>query len=259
MVKRQRLGDISDLRIVKDYDRLSDLAANLVAAIIRRSPRAVVGFPTGRSPLGFYKRLAALHRQGLATSRLTAVSLDEYLGVSPDDSISLFGWLRRVALEPLGIPAARALRLPSDAADPQAACKRFTRLLARHGGFDLVVLGLGWNGHVAFNEPGSLRSTSTHIVALQPGTVERNRAYWRDRRRLPRYAMTVGLRSILRAKRIFLLVSGARKAQILAATLRGPITSAIPASQLRLGRLTVIADQAAAKLLTRASKRRRAE
>ncbi len=253
MGKRKRLSVTSGLRIVKDYDRLSHLTANLVAAIIRDTPTAVVGLPTGRTPLGFYKRLGALRRRGLDTSRLTAVCLDEYLGVSPDDPISLFGWLRRVALEPLGIPAARTLRLPSDAADPQAACGRFNRLLDRHGGFDLVVLGLGWNGHVAFNEPGSPRSASTRIVALQPGTMERNLAYWRGRRSLPGYGMTVGLRSILRARRILLLVSGARKAQILAATMCGPITSAIPASQLRLGRLTVIADQAAAKLLARNS------
>ncbi len=251
MGKPERLRFSGDLRIVKDYDQLSDLTANLVAAIIRRTPTAVVGLPTGRTPLGFYKRLAALRRRGLDTSRLTAVCLDEYLGVGPGDPISLFGWLRRVALEPLGIPTAHILRLPSDEAEPQLACERFNTLLDRLGGFNIVVLGLGWNGHVAFNEPGSPRTAPARIVALQPGTIERNLAYWRGRRSLPGYGMTMGLRNILRAKRILLLVSGARKAQILAATLRGPITPTIPASQLRLGRLTVIADQSAARLLTR--------
>jgi len=235
-------------KIVENYSRLSDLAAAIVAGTIKLTPEAVIGLPTGRTPLGFYQRLSALRKQGLDMSHLTAVCLDDYLGVGPDDPISLFGWLHRVALEPLGIPAAHILRLPSDDPEPQVACERFTKLLDRHGGFDVVVLGLGWNGHVAFNEPGSPRNASARIVALHPGTVKRNLAYWRGRRTLPGYGVTVGFRSILRAKRILLLVSGAQKARILAKTLRGPIDPTVPASQLRLGRLMVIADRPAARL-----------
>lgn len=237
------------LRIVPDYNRLSEVAAGFVAAAVRRKPSAVIGLPTGRTPLGVYRRLAALRWQGLDTSRLTVVSLDEYLGVGPDNPISLFGWLRRAALKPLGIADSHILRLPADAAEPQTACAAFDRRLQRLGGFDLVVLGLGWNGHVAFNEPGSPPAARTRIVALQPGTIERNLGYWRGGRIVPSYGMTIGMRSILRAKRILLLVSGSRKARILAATLCGPITRAVPASLLRFGNLTVIADRHAAGAL----------
>lgn len=234
-----------DLRIASDYRRLSETAADLIAAVVRRKPSAVIGLPTGRTPLGAYRRLAALRRRGLDTSRLRVVSLDEYLGVGPRDSISLFGWLHRAVLQPLRINGEGVLRLPADGAEPQLACAALDRRLQRLGGFDLVVLGLGWNGHVAFNEPGSPPTAPTRIVTLQPGTIRRNLRYWRGRR-VPTFGVTVGMRQILRAKRILLLVSGSGKAQVLAAALGGPITSAVPASLLRLGRLTVLADRAAA-------------
>lgn len=181
---------------------------------------------------------------------MTAVCVDDYLGARPEDPISLFGWLRRVALRPLGIAPGRTLRLPAEVAEPQLACTEFDKRLQRLGDFDMVVLGLGWNGHVAFNEPGSLVNTMTRIIALQRGTVDRNRRYWRGHT-IPSHGITIGMRSILRAKRILLLVSGSQKAQVLEATLRGPITPAVPASLLRRGHLIVLADRAAAKYMTR--------
>ncbi len=235
-----------DLRVAPDYRRLSETGANLIAAVLRRKPSAIIGLPTGRTPLGTYRRLAALRRRGLDTSRFRLVSLDEYLGVGPRDPISLFGWLQRAVLHPLRIASEKVLRLPADCAEPQIACAAFDRRLQRLGGFDLVVLGLGWNGHVAFNEPGSPLNAPTRIVALQSGTVRRNLGYWRGRR-VPTYGVTIGMRQILRAKGILLLVSGSAKARILASVLRGPITPAVPASFLRLGRLTVLADRAAAR------------
>ncbi len=145
-VGQPRPGVRYDLRIVQDYNRLSEAAAGFVAAVIRRRPSAVIGLPTGRTPLGVYRRLAALRHQGLDTSRLMVVSLDEYLGVDPDDAISLFGWLRRAALEPLGIADSHILLLPADAAEPQIACAAFDKRLQQVGGFDLVMLGLGGTG-----------------------------------------------------------------------------------------------------------------
>jgi glucosamine-6-phosphate deaminase len=227
------------------------MAADLIGAVLRRKPSAVIGLPTGQTPLGAYRRLAAV-RPELRTSRLRVVSLDEYLGVGPQDRISLFGWLHRAVLGPLHIADERVLRLPGDGPEPQLACAGFDRRLQRLGGFDLLVLGLGWNGHVAFNEPGSPPAAPTRIVALQPGTVRRNLGYWRGRP-VPTFGVTIGMRQILRARRIFLLVSGPSKARILAAALNGPLTPAVPASLLRLGRLTVLADSAAAKGLRRAA------
>ncbi len=248
-VGKSRSGEWCDLQIFQDYNRLSDAAAGMVASAIRRRPSAVIGLPTGRTPLGVYRRLTALCRQGLDTSCLTAVALDDYLGVGPDDPVSLFGWLRRVALTPLGIADSHILRLPAEAVEPQIACAAFDKQLQHFGGFDLVMLGLGWNGHVAFNEPGSPPTSRTRIVALQPGTIERNVGYWRGNHIVPSYGMTIGMVSILRAQRILLLVSGVGKARILAAALRGPISRAVPASVLRHGNLTVIADRHAARFL----------
>lgn len=248
-VRKPKRLTSADVRIVEDYAQLSAIAAGLVAAVFRQKPAAVVGLPTGRTPLGVYKRLAALRREGLDVSKLTVVCLDEYLGVSPDAPISLFGWLRRAALEPMRIADGHVLRLPSYESEPQLACVVFDRRLDRTGGLDLVVLGLGWNGHVAFNEPGSPPTARTRIVALQPGTIERNARYWRGRGGIPAHGLTVGLRDILRAKRILMLVSGSEKARSLRAMLRGPITPVVPASLLRRGNLTVVADRHAAALL----------
>jgi glucosamine-6-phosphate deaminase len=202
-----------------------------------------------------YRRLTAQRHRGLDTSRLTVVALDDYLGVGPDDPVSLFGWLRRAALTPLGIADSHVLRLPAEATEPLIACAAFDKRLQQVGGFDLVMLGLGWNGHVALNEPGSPPTSRTRIVALQPGTIERNVGYWRGGRIVPSYGMTIGLGSILRAQRILLLVSGVGKARILAAALHGPITRAVPASVLRRGNLTVIADRHAASFLETSARR----
>jgi glucosamine-6-phosphate deaminase len=234
------------LHVVKDPKELAERAAAIVAATVRRKRSAIIAFPTGHTPLGLYQRLSAM--PDLDASRMSVVSIDEYLGVAPDDETSLFGWLRRVAIEPLGIPPDRVLRVPADDPNPARACRAFERHIKRIGGLDLAVLGLGWNGHVAFNEPGSRASSRTRVVALTPGTVARNRRYWKGREP-PSHGVTIGIRTLLEARRILLLVAGEEKAAVLHAALRGPITPKVPASLVRQGRLTVIADRAAASLL----------
>jgi len=248
-VGRNRATGFTDLRIVDDYDALSDLAAEIFVAVVGARHGAVVGLPTGHTPLGLYRRLALLRRRGLDLSGLKVVCLDEYLGVGPSSPISLFGWLRRVAIGPLGIRESRVLRLPADDREPLLACAAFDRQLDRAGRLDLAVLGLGWNGHVGFNEPGSPPAARTRIVALQSGTRRRNGRYWAGRPDIPRYGVTIGLRDIIRAKHILMLVSGRDKARILQTTLQGPVTPRVPASLLRRGHLTVLADRPAAARL----------
>jgi glucosamine-6-phosphate deaminase len=229
------------IEIVADPAALAERAAAVVAATVRRKRSAVVALPTGRTPLGLYRRLAA---SDLDTSRIRVVSIDEYLGVAPTDPVSLFGWLERTVLVPLAIDPARVVRVAADDPDPARACRAYERRLAALGGLDLAVLGLGWNGHVAFNEPGSRPSSRTRVVALTPGTVERNRSYWQDRAP-PARGVTIGLATLLAARRILLLAAGAEKAAILHAVLHGPISPSVPASLLRRGRLFVVADRAA--------------
>lgn len=237
-------------QVVEDAEALADRAARTLASVLRRKKSAIVALPTGRTPLRLYERLAILRSEGLDTQRMRIVSVDEYLGVGPEDPVSLFGWLSRVALAPLGVTEDRVFRVPAEAQDLARKCRAFDRDLERRGGLDLAVLGLGWNGHVAFNEPGARATSPTRAVDLAAGTLERNRRYWGGSRELPARAVTLGMRAILGARRILLLASGSEKAVALALALRGPVTPRVPASLLRLGRLTVIADRSAASRLS---------
>jgi glucosamine-6-phosphate deaminase len=238
------------LSIATDAAALSEAAAAWMVRAVRGGAR-LLGLPTGRTPLGLYEALAARRRAGLDLSRVHVVSLDEYLGVGPEEPISLFGWLSRAALVPLGIPPERTLRLPADDVEPQLATRAVDRWLTRHGPMDAVVLGLGPDGHVAFNEPGAPADARTRVVALRRETVERNQRYWEGTARVPAFGMTIGLRDILGARRVLLLAAGAEKAAILSRALEGPITPEVPASVLRRTALTVIADRAAAARLRR--------
>jgi glucosamine-6-phosphate deaminase len=231
------------LHVLPDEGALAERATAMVEAALRRKRSLVVGCPTGRTPLGLYERLV-----GSPADRMRAVALDEYAGIGPEHPRSLYGWLDRALLAPLGVDDARILRIEAEAEDRARACRAYDRRLAAWGGLDLCILGLGWNGHVAFNEPGSRATSPTRVVDLTEGTRARNRDYW-EGGRVPAQGVTIGLARILAARRILLLVSGSDKAAILAAALRGPMSPAVPASLLRRGRLTVLADRASAEHL----------
>lgn len=237
-----------NLITVDTYADLNRVAAERMAAIVAEKPDASMVLATGNTPMGAYAELARMRAAGgFDASRIRPFQLDAYLGIAIDDDRSLYGWLKKSFLDPLGIAQSRVVMLPDDTNDPEGACAAYDAAVAAIGCFDLSVLGLGPNGHLGFNEPPSPADAPTRRIALTEASLDSNAGYWGGRDRVPREAITCGMRQLLAARETLLLVSGAHKRKILEATLNGPITPDIPASLLRLAQnITVIADRAAA-------------
>lgn len=227
-----------------NYTALSERAAEMMVAVVAGKPSASMVLATGDTPMGAYEVLAQRNAAGaFDASQLRAFQLDAYLGLTASDPRSLYGWLERSFIAPLGVPAAHVVRLPGDAADPQALCRDYDARVDAVGGFDLSVLGLGPNGHLGFNEPPSPADAPTRVVSLTEASIQSNARYWGGRERVPLQAITCGMKPLLAAKQTILVVSGARKREILRQALFGPITPEVPASLLRLaGNVTVLAD-----------------
>jgi glucosamine-6-phosphate deaminase len=236
-----------ELNVVADYDALSRLAADRIAETIAATPTANLVVATGETPVGTYRQLAErVRRMGIATGRLRVFQLDEYLGLDPEDRRSLFGWMERAFLTPLGIPPGNVVRLDPTAPDLVAACRAYDEAVREAGGIDLAILGLGPNGHIGFNEPPAAADAPTRIVDLTPESVASNARYWGGAEQVPRRALTAGMAPVLAARRIVLLVSGTHKREILRMTVRGPVTPEVPASYLqRAAGVTIVADEAA--------------
>jgi glucosamine-6-phosphate deaminase len=235
------------VHVLEDEAALARAGADLVGSLIAADPASSIVVATGRTPMGLYARLASDHAAGaLDTSQLRVVQLDDYLGLEPDSDRSLFAWMARSFLDPLGIPPERVSRLPL-VGDLEAGCAAFDRSVDAGGGIDLAILGIGTNGHLGFNEPPSDATSPTRAVELSPSTLEANARYWGEGVAVPRHAVTVGLAQLLRARRIVLVASGSGKRDIVERALRGPITPEVPASHLRLAPdVTVLLDRAAA-------------
>lgn len=233
---------------------MSARAADIIAEQIAANPRSVLSLPTGSTPLAMFDILAARCTRGeIDFTAVTFFSLDDYLGLRAADPNSLSGWLQHAFLRRVNLQEDHVHLVPAAAPSPVKAANRYDAELTGRGGFDLVVLGMGENGHIAFNEPGANLSTRTRIVDLTPETREQAAAYWDNAFPIPAQAMTVGMANILEARQIVLLVSGAAKAPTLGHALAGEIVPHIPASLLRLAgpRLRILADEDAASELER--------
>ena len=216
-------------------------AANLLESVLVERPNALVVLPTGNTPLALY---AELRRRKVCAMRVAM--LDDYYDAASLTTNS-YHWLRREVLDALNIGDERVLRIPTAPGNLPAACAEYERALARAGGCDLIFLGLGPNGHIGFNEPGSAVDSRTRMVTLSEATADANADYWQGEYR-PRAAVTMGIATILEARRVCLLVRGRNKSTALRAALEGPETPDAPASFLRRAReLTVIADRACLK------------
>jgi len=222
-----------------------DHVAAALAAKLAAAPDLRICLPTGSTPRPVYAALpAALAASGSTTARATIVMLDEYLGLPAGHRARCDEQLRRELIDRLDPPPAAFITFDVDGGDPAEGCARMSAAIAEIGGLDLVILGLGANGHVGMNEPGTTPTAATRAVDLAPPTREAARGYGADPP--PTRGVTLGMAEILAAREIWLLVAGAHKAEILAATLEGPMTATVPASQLRAHpRLRVIADDAA--------------
>jgi glucosamine-6-phosphate deaminase len=233
-----------EIRVVPAADIDAVGAATVRDALADAGRDAATLMPAlGSSALGIYRALGRLGKRGeLDTGRLRLVQLDEYLGVAADDPRSLIGWLRRDVAAPLGVPDARIIRLVGDTGDDAAACRAYDAAVADAGGIDVAILGLGPNGHLGFNEPPSAADAPTRRVALTIESLASNARYWPGAE-VPTEALTAGMSTVLAARRIVLVVTGARKQAILERMLSGPVGDHLPASFLRgVEAATLLAD-----------------
>ena len=245
------------LAIYRDASAASEAAADQVAATIANESEVTISLPTGSTPLVMYDILAARAARGeIDFSGVHLFCLDEYVGVTPKDQVSLTRWLREAFLQRVGLQDDQVHPLPSTADDLVAAASEFDQAIADRGGLDLAVLGLGPNGHIGYNEPGSNADSRTRVVTLTPESRRQATAYWEGTAEIPDRAMTMGVGTLLEAKQIVLLVTGEAKANMLRRSLDEPMSADVPASWLRIAgpRLTVIADEAAASKLSAAQR-----
>ena len=225
------------------YEKLSRQAANLISAQIILYPDSVIGLATGSTPLGTYRQLVAWYEKGdLDFSSVKTVNLDEYVGLAPDDEHSYRYFMDKNLFSKINIKKENTY-LPDGLSDPAEAAREYDKIIEGLGGIDLQLLGIGHNGHIGFNEPDFAFEKTTHAVELDDSTINANARFFADRALVPRRAVTMGMKSIMQAKKIVLIASGEDKREILHKALYGPVTPAVPASILQLHPcLTVIAD-----------------
>ena len=229
---------------VPDAAGLGELGASFIEVLVRDRPDAVLGLATGSSPMPVYRALAAQHRD---LSRVRAFALDEYVGLPAGSEQSYAAVINREVTRPLGLNPDNVVVPDGSAEDPAEAAEAFERRLEDAGGVDLQLLGIGHNGHLAFNEPGSPLDSRTRVERLSETTRRANARFFPSLADVPRLCITQGLGTIRRARHLVLLVRGEDKAGILARALTGPVSRECPASILQLHpRVTVISDEAAA-------------
>lgn len=235
--------------MLESYQEMSREAVRLVASQVLRKPDSVLGLATGATPLGLYEGLRELCLRGLITfAQVSTFNLDEYVGLTKSDPTSYAYFMAEQLFRHTDIDPGRVHLLDGMTQEPAAECERYDAAIESAGGIDLQVLGMGRNGHIGFNEPGSPFGGRTRLVHLSDDTVARNSAAAGTP--VPKMSLSMGLRTIMNARRIVLLVSGEDKAAALADALEGPVTPAVPATVLQLHpAVAVIADRASASLL----------
>ncbi len=238
--------------IVKDnVEGMSKSAARVVARTLNSKPDAVLGLATGSTPLGLYKELVRMHEQeGLDFSQVTTFNLDEYVGLTQKHTQSYHYFMYENLFKHVNIPN-QNIYIPSGSTDNyEAFCKWYEQRIVECGGIDLQILGIGSDGHIAFNEPSSSLGSRTRIKTLAKQTIDDNARFFDSPEEVPVYAITMGVGTILEAHKIILLANGKNKADAVAAAIEGPMTSMITASALQLHRDTMfIVDRDAASSL----------
>lgn len=242
--------------VCPSYDELSIRAARLVADLIRAKPDAVLGLPIGSTPMGLYRELVRTHREeSLSFARVRTFNVIEYMGLGPEHPQSSHRFMCNCLFDHVDIPSG-SVHVPSGlATDVDAHCRQYEQQIAECGGIDLLVLGIGSDGHIAFNEPGSSLRSRTRRVALARQTIDDNARFFKSRQEVPMMAISMGIGTVLEAQRILLLANGPNKAGILAAAVEGIVNEMCPASALQLHEhVTLMADESAAARLSAASR-----
>jgi glucosamine-6-phosphate deaminase len=227
--------------------------ARFVADLVRRKPDCVLGLATGSTPLGMYAELIRMHRQeGLDFSRVVTFNLDEYVGLGPDHPQSYRRFMQTNLFDYLNLQPGNTHVPDGLAKDLDAFCVDYERTIQQAGGIDLQVLGIGTDGHIAFNEPGSSLGSRTRLKTLAPETIQDNARFFGSPEAVPPLAITMGVGTILESRQCLLLATGEAKARAIRNTVEGPVTAQVTASALQLHReVIVVVDEEAGRLLER--------
>ena len=236
----------------KDYADMSRKAANIISAQVIMKPDCVLGLATGGTPVGTYEKLVERYNEGdLDFSEVTSVNLDEYRGLPKEHPESYWSFMHKNLFDKVNIRP-EAIHLP-DGTNPDAvdACKKYNEIIHSVGGIDLQLLGLGPNGHIGFNEPGEAFELETHCVDLTPATIEANKRFFDGNVDLvPKQAYTMGIKTIMQARKVLMVVNGTGKAEIVKKAFFGPVTPEVPASILQMHPdFTLVGDEEALSLI----------
>lgn len=234
-----------------DYQDMSRKAANIISAQIIMKPNCVLGLATGSSPIGTYNQLVEWYQKGdLDFSEVTTINLDEYKGLLHDNEQSYYYFMNEKLFSRVNIKKERIFLPNGMEKDSAKACEDYNNIIENCGGVDLQLLGLGHNGHIGFNEPGDEFKAKTHCVDLTESTIVANQRFFSTLEEVPKQAYTVGIKTIMQAEKIVVVVSGEDKAEIVKEAFFGPITSKVQASILQLHNdVTIVADEAALSMI----------
>lgn len=235
------------MRIIrcKNYDEVSEVAARIVAAQVTMKPDCVLGLPTGSTPLGMYSRLIQKNKENkIDFSNVTTFNLDEYFPISRSNNQSYYYFMFENFFNHININKEN-IHIPNgETTDPEAECASYEAAIEAAGGIDLQVLGIGQNGHIGFNEPGDFLESTTHITTLTQSTIAANSRFFESIDDVPKKALTSGMGTILKSKKIIILASGKAKSEAVKSLLSGKITTQNPSTMLNLHKdVTLIADE----------------
>lgn len=234
-----------------NYYHMSRVAANLISAQVIMKPNCVLGLATGSTPIGTYEQLIRWYEKGdLDFSQVTTINLDEYKGLAPDNDQSYRYFMNKQFFDSININKEHTHVPDGLEPDSAKACRDYNKIITDCGGIDLQLLGLGLNGHIGFNEPGSAFEKETHCVDLSESTIRANSRFFASMDLVPKQAYTMGIKTIMQAKKIVVVVNGKEKAKIVKDAFFGPITPKVPASVLQLHNdVTVVGDKEALELV----------
>ena len=233
--------------VSEDYKDMSRKAANIVSAHVILNPACVLGLATGSTPIGMYKQLIDWYNKGdLDFSQVKSVNLDEYVGLAPTHDQSYRYFMQTNLFDHVNIDPANTNVPNGLASDPEAECERYNQVIRSMGGIDVQVLGMGHNGHIGFNEPGHAFELETHVVNLTERTIKANARFFASKDEVPKRAITMGIKSIMQARQILVVVSGEDKAEIVKKAFYGPVVPEVPASILQMHPNVVLCGDKAA-------------
>jgi len=231
----------------KNYNDLSRKAANIISAQVIMKQNCVLGLATGSTPVGIYRQLIDWYNKGdLDFTNVVSINLDEYVGLPVNSPQSYHYFMHDTFFNHININPENIHLLDGMNPDAVYECRRYDQMINENGGIDLQLLGIGLDGHIGFNEPGAAFDLETHCVRLTESTIEANKRFFKKQEDVPRLAYTMGIKSIMQARKILLVVNGENKADILRKAFLGPVTPEVPASILQLhNSVTLVADEAA--------------